>query len=62
MEGESFSVRSHDGGTDYDWLSGPIKDYVFETSARNTSEAEHRADIRNFISMIDPATGHIAED
>lgn len=62
VEGESFTVRSHEGGTDYDWVSGPNKDYGFGTSARNMSEAEHRADIRNFLSMIDPDTGYIAED
>ena len=62
VEGESFEVRTHDGGTDYNWVSGPNKDYGFGTSARSMSEAEHRADIRHFLSMIEPATGFIAED
>lgn len=62
VEGEDFTVRSHDGGTDYDWVSGPNEDYGFGTGARNMSEAEHRADIRNFLTMIDPATGYISED
>lgn len=62
VEGESFTVRSHEGGTDYDWVSGPNDAYGFGTSARSMSEAEHRDDIRNFLGMIDPATGYIAED
>jgi hypothetical protein len=62
VNGEVFAVRSHDGGTDYDWVNGPNRNYGFGTSARNMSEAEHRADIRNFLDMIDPGSGFIADD
>jgi hypothetical protein len=62
VDGEIFRVRSHDGGTDYNWVNGPNKDYGFGTSARNMSEAGHRADIRNFLDMIDPTTGFIGDD
>ncbi|MDT7544676.1 MAG: hypothetical protein QOE99_786 [Actinomycetota bacterium] len=63
VDGEVFAVRSHNDGTDYDWVSGPNKDYGFGTSGgQNMSEDWHRESIRNFLSMIDPATGYIADD
>jgi hypothetical protein len=55
-------VRTHDGGTDYNWVSGPNKDYGFGTSARNLPEKAHRATIRDFLNTIDPATGFIGDD
>lgn len=63
VDGEVFAVRRPpDGGTGYDWLSGP-NDYGFGSSANpDRAEEEHRGSIRTFLSMIDPATGYIAED
>ena len=65
VDGELFTVRrGHDGrGTAYDWVSGPNKDYGFGSSANPDQPVdEHRRSIRNFLAMIDPATGYIAED
>lgn len=63
VDGRLFAVRSHDGGTDYDWLNGPNKDYGFGSSGgQGMPEEWHRESIRSFLSMIDPATGYIAED
>lgn len=61
VDGEVFAVRSHDDGTDYDWVSGPNKDYGFGTSARNVPEERHLESIRDFLGMIDPATGYIKD-
>lgn len=62
VDGEVFTVRTHDGGTDYSWVNGPNKDYGFGTSAKNMPEEAHRANIRNLLEMIDPATGFIGDD
>ena len=62
VDGEHFAVRSHETGTDYDWVSGPNKDYGFGTSARDMPEEWHRESIRNFLSMIDPNTGYIDDE
>lgn len=65
VDGQLFAVRrAHDGrGTDYDWVNGPNKDYGFGSSANADQPVEeHRKNIRNFLSMIDPVTGYIAED
>lgn len=62
VDGEVFEVRTHDGGTDYDWISGPNDGYGFSSSARDVPEDHHRESIRSFLSMIDPATGYIADD
>ena len=63
VDGETFVVRGHDSGTDYDWISGPNKDYGFSSSAgQDMPEDWHRDSIRNFLGMIDPQTGYIAED
>lgn len=64
VDGEVFDVRTgQDGGTDYDWVSGLNEGYGFGSSAGpGTSEADHRESIRGFLSMIDPATGYIADD
>jgi len=44
-------------------VSGPNKGYGFGSSAGpDLPEADHRERIRNFLGMIDPATGYIAED
>jgi len=64
VDGEEFAVRpAADGGTMYDWLSGPNPDYGFGSSGEPTqSVAEHRERIRTFLAMIDPATGYIGDD
>ena len=61
VDGQLFEVRRHEGGTDYDWVTGPNEGYGFGTSGRGTSEEWHRDQIRDFMSMIDPATGYIGD-
>ncbi len=64
VEGEEFAVsRGEGGGTDYDWLSGPNKNYGFSSSGPPDRPVEaHRSHIRNFLSMINPETGYIGDD
>jgi hypothetical protein len=66
VDGERFAIRRDAwgrGGTDYDWLSGPNKDYGFSSSATpNRPMEEHRESIRTFLAMIDPSTGYIGDD
>lgn len=63
-DGEIFELRPDGfGGTHYTWLSGPNTGYGFSTSPTVHDDIEqHRANIRSFLSMIDPATGYIEED
>jgi hypothetical protein len=52
-----------DGGTTYDWLSGPNQGYGFGSSRTpNRPVEEHRQSIRVFLSMINPDTGYIGDD
>lgn len=64
VDGEPFALRrATDGGTAYDWLSGPNDGYGFGSSGPpHRSPEEHREHIRAFLSMIDPATGYIGDD
>jgi len=66
VDGERFAIRRAawgQGGTDYDWLSGPNKGYGFSSSATpNRSMEEHQESIRTFLAMIDPNTGYIGDD
>lgn len=64
VDGEVFGLRrAADGGTAYDWLSGSNEGYGFGSSGPpHRSPEEHREYIRAFLSMIDPATGHIRDD
>ena len=64
VDGERFAIRQGgDGGTDYDWLSGPNKSYGFSSSGTlNRSVEEHREEIRVFLAMIDSDTGYIGDD
>ena len=64
VDGERFAIRRNgDGGTAYDWLSGPNKGYGFGSSGTpNRSVEEHRESIRIFLAMIDPNTGYIGDD
>lgn len=62
VDGEVFELRHDGGGTQYDWISGPNEGYGFAISPTPDSDEQHQASIRGFLSMIDPATGYIAED
>ena len=64
VDGELFDVeRDAYGGTNYDWVNGPNKGYGFGSSATpDRSREEHRKIIREFLAMIDPATGYIGDD
>jgi len=64
VDGERFAIRrAGDGGTAYDWLSGPNKGYGFGSSGTpNRSMQEHQESIRAFLVMIDPNTGYIGDD
>lgn len=71
VDGESFAVRRSrtDPGFDFDWLSGRNPRYGF-SSGLGPQPAEGDIDlggpwfvdaIRDFLSMIDPTTGYIAD-
>jgi hypothetical protein len=64
VDGEQFAIRrAGDGGTAYDWLSGPNQGYGFGSSGPpNRPAEEHRESIRAFLAMIDPDTGYIGDD
>jgi hypothetical protein len=63
VDGEVFELRPDGfGGTQYDWISGPNENYGFAVSPAPDSPEQHEAGIRDFLSMIDPATGYIQED
>ena len=64
VEGERFDIRrAGDGGTAYDWLSGPNEGYGFGSSMTpDRPVQEHREHIRVFLAMIDPDTGYIGDD
>jgi hypothetical protein len=64
VEGERFAIRrTGDGGTVYEWLSGPNQGYGFGSSGTpNRPVEEHRESIRAFLAMIDPNTGYIGDD
>jgi hypothetical protein len=64
VDGERFAIRrAGDGGTAYDWLSGPNRGYGFASSGTpDRSVEDHREGIRGFLAMIDPDTGYIRDD
>jgi hypothetical protein len=64
VDGERFAIRrAGDGGTAYDWLSGPNRGYGFGSSGTpHRPVEEHRESIRAFLAMIDPNTGYIGDD
>jgi hypothetical protein len=64
VDGELFAVRkAADGGTAYDWLSGPNEGYGFGLSGPpEMSVEDHRAQVRDFLAMVDPTTGYIADE
>jgi hypothetical protein len=62
-EGETFELRAErSGGTHYAWLSGPNPGYGFTVSPTIDDIDQHQANIRSFLSMIDPETGYIEGD
>jgi hypothetical protein len=64
VDGEVFALRQdQQGGTDYTWVSGPNPGYGFSLSpTRDMSLDEHRANIRDFLAMVDSTTGFIEAD
>ena len=63
VDGEIFTLRLDGfGGTHYSWISGPNPGYGFSMSPTADSFEQHRVSIRNFLSMVDPATGYIEDD
>ena len=63
VDGEVFELRPDGlGGTHYNWINGPNPGYGFSTSPTPDSIEQHRASIRNFLSIVDPATGYIEDD
>jgi hypothetical protein len=63
VDGERFVIRqARDGGTNYDWLSGPNEGYGFTSSGTPSRPVEQlRQEIRVFLGMIDPNTGYIED-
>ena len=62
VDGEVFELRPDGvGGTHYSWISGPHRGYGFTMSPTSESSAEHRANIQDFLSLIDSATGYIED-
>lgn len=62
-DGELFELRPDEfRGTHYTWLSGPNPGYGFSMSPTSGEDEQHREHIRDFLAMIDPRTGYIAED
>ena len=63
VDGEVFEPRPHGfGGTHYNWISGPHPGHGFSMSPTPDSFEQHQASIRGFLSMVDPASGHIDDD
>lgn len=68
VDGEVFDVSERDGRPgqyDFAWISGPNAGYGF-TIARSDGSAltseDLESEIRQFLTMIDPETGYIADD
>jgi len=65
VDGEEFEVRRADGKAgsyDFTWLTGPNPHYGFGFSTHPpapSSRAQLEAAIREFLSQVDPDTGHI---
>ncbi len=69
VEGQEFAVRvtvdAETGFTDsgYTWVNGPHVGYGFGVAGPpDPSLEDHRRRIREFLTMVDPATGHLGED
>jgi hypothetical protein len=64
VDGETFALRPNEcDGTDYTWLTGPNPGYGFGVGPTvGLSLDEHRENIRDFLTMVDPTTGRIKDD
>ena len=63
VDDEVFELRRDGfGGTHYSWMSGPNPGYRFSMSPTPDSAEEHQANIRGFLSIVDPTTGFIEDD
>lgn len=64
VDGETFAVRRRDddGSLHYDWVSGPNDGYGFSVfcGVGPMSRERHSADIREFLSAVDPVTGYFS--
>jgi hypothetical protein len=62
VDGETFTIRRRDddGSLHYDWISGPNDGYGFSVfcGVGPIGRERHSADIREFLSAIDPETGY----
>ena len=61
VDGEAFTARrTEDGSIHYDWISEPNDGYGFSVfcGPGPLSPERHGADIREFLSAVDPATGY----
>ena len=64
VDGESFDVVREGRSIHHTWVSGPNAGYGFSVGASGAMELtdeEVRAEIRAFLSGIDPRTGYLAE-
>jgi hypothetical protein len=63
VDGEVFELLPDGfGGMHYSWISGPNPGYGFSMSPTPEPSEQHRANLQNFPSMIDPTTGYIGDD
>lgn len=64
VDGETFTVWTNEnGGTNYDWSSGPNAGYGFGSGrAFDSPRDQHVEGVRIFLSMIDPETGYIGDE
>jgi hypothetical protein len=64
VDDETFAVRRRDddGSLHNDWISGPNDGYGFSVfcGVGPLSRERHSADIREFLSAVDPATGYLS--
>lgn len=67
VDGQVFDVRRHGGGPDDTWVNGPNENDGFSATGGRDALVEHREEqwhresIRDFLAMVDPATGHIKD-
>lgn len=62
VDGERFFVhpRPTEPNTyDFDWITGPHRNYGFSQSGRALTPEEVESSIRDLLGQVDPATGYI---
>lgn len=63
VDGESWEVVANGGQFDFNWLSGVAEAYGFSSRAfppgRNPSVEQLEQMIREFMSHVNPETGHL---